>query len=150
MLQAFVPLLEAAHGLDLTDTVRARAELRARLDPSSPQARALGEELLRLCNEGKIANRGELPVKWGRVSKATPETLHQSIDVVLMNGAGPRHRHPAGEVNFCIAVDGAPTFEGEPPGWVVLEPGSTHVPTVRGGTMLIVYLLPRGEMEFLT
>ena len=47
------------------------------------------------------------------------------------------------------AVDGSPTFEGEPPGWVVLEPGSTHVPTVAGGTMLIVYLLPHGEMEFL-
>jgi hypothetical protein len=37
---------------------------------------------------------------------------------------------------------------GEPPGWVVEPPGSVHVPTVAGGTMLIVYLLPRGEIEF--
>jgi hypothetical protein len=88
-------------------------------------------------------------VKWGRVTKATPESLDQSVDVVLMNGAGPKHRHPSGEVNFCVAVEGQPTFDGEPPGWVVLEPGSAHVPTVAGGTMLIVYLLPRGEMEFL-
>ncbi|MEO6708022.1 MAG: DUF4863 family protein [Planctomycetota bacterium] len=148
MLETFRPLLEAATGLDLSDPAKARIELERRLDPSSAKARELSKELLRLCNEGKIANRGEMPVKWGRVAKATPETLDQSIDVVLMNGAGPRHRHPRGEVNFCMAVEGAPTFEGQAPGWVVLPPNSTHVPTVSGGTMLIVYLLPHGEMEF--
>jgi hypothetical protein len=149
MLDTFRPLLEAAQGLDLADPAAARAELARRFDPQSARAKSLAGELLTLCRAGKIAERGELPVKWGRVSKALPETLEQSIDVVLMNGPGPRHRHPAGEVNFCIAVDGSPTFDGEPPGWVVLPPGSTHVPTVSGGTMLIVYLLPRGEMEFL-
>ena len=148
MLETFRPLLEAAQGLDLGDRVRAQVELGRRLDPKSKLARELSAKLVQLCSEGKIANRGELPVKWGRVSKATPETLDQSIDVVLMNGPGPRHRHPAGEVNFCIAVDGAPTFDGQPPGWVVLERNSTHVPTVQGGSMLIVYLLPRGEIEF--
>lgn len=149
MIETFMPLLEAARGLDLSDTANARRTLDARLDPRSPAARALATKLIELCREGKIAARGEMPVKWGRVSKALPESLDQSIDVVLMNGAGPRHRHPAGEVNFCVAVEGAPTFEGQPPGWVVMAPGSTHVPTVAGGTMLIVYLLPRGEMEFL-
>ncbi len=150
MIETFRPLLEAAHGLDLEHPAAARAELVRRLDPNSKAARELAVSLVRLCNEGKIANRGELPVKWGRVSKATPDSLDQSIDVVLMNGAGPRHRHPGGEVNFCIAIDGTPTFEGEPPGWVVMKPGSVHVPTVAGGTMLIVYLLPRGELEFLS
>ena len=66
-----------------------------------------------------------------------------------MNGAGPEHRHPAGEVNYCIALEGNPTFDGAPPGWVVKAPDSTHVPTVEGGTMLIVYLLPGGKIEFL-
>jgi hypothetical protein len=32
---------------------------------------------------------------------------------------------------------------------VVEPPGSEHVPTVAGGRMLIVYLLPQGEIEFL-
>ncbi len=150
MLETFRPLLEAASGLNLEDSFGAHAELVRRLDPDSKAARELAANLVRLCQEGKIANRGEMPVRWGRVSKATPESLEQSIDVVLMNGAGPRHRHPSGEVNFCIAIDGTPTFEGEPPGWVVMKPGSVHVPTVAGGTMLIVYLLPRGEMEFLS
>ncbi|MBK7874837.1 MAG: DUF4863 family protein [Planctomycetes bacterium] len=148
MLDTFRPLLEAAQGLDLADAPSARAELARRLPPQGPAARAVERDLRALLAEGRIADRGELPVKWGRVAKATPETLGFSIDVVLMNGAGPRHLHPRGEVNFCIAMDGAPTFEGDPPGWVVLPAGSTHVPTVAGGTMLIVYLLPDGAVEW--
>ena len=66
-----------------------------------------------------------------------------------MNGPGPRHRHPDGEVSYCLAMDGEPTFDGRPPGWVVLPPDSNHVPTVEGGTMLIAYLLPGGAIEFL-
>jgi hypothetical protein len=66
-----------------------------------------------------------------------------------MTGPGPRHRHPRGELNYCIALEGAPTFMGQAPGWVVEPPGSEHVPTVAGGRMLIVYLLPQGEIEFL-
>jgi hypothetical protein len=31
---------------------------------------------------------------------------------------------------------------------VVERPGSQHVPTVAGGAMLIVYLLPKGQIEF--
>lgn len=149
MLATFRPLLEAAQGLDLSRPDRARAELVRRLDPSGAPAARLNEELLALLAAGRIADRGELPVRYGRVAKATPESLEQSIDVVLMNGAGPRHRHPDGEVNWCVAVDGAPTFEHQGPGWVVLPPGSTHVPEVAGGTMLIVYLLPGGKIEFL-
>lgn len=149
MLDTFRPLLEAAHGLDLTNPVRARAELQQRFSPVSPAAQSLRSELLRLYEEGKIAQNGALPVRWGRAAKATPETLDQSIDVVVMNGPGPLHRHPRGEVNYCIALEGAPRFDGQEPGWVVFPPESRHVPTVSGGTMLIVYLLPQGQIEFI-
>jgi hypothetical protein len=148
MIDTFRPLLDAAQGLDLSDPAGAKQELARRLDPASSRARALNAELQQLLADGRIAERGELPVKWGRVAKAGPETDGFSIDVVLMNGAGPRHRHPNGEINYCVALDGAPRFEGEPPGWVVLRPDSTHVPTVEGGTMLIVYLLPQGAVEW--
>ncbi|MFT4538754.1 MAG: hypothetical protein ACI841_004895 [Planctomycetota bacterium] len=150
MLDTFEPLLKAASELDLSDPAAACTELNARLAPDSPEAAALNDELRSLLDEGRIADRGELPVRWGRVCKATPESLDFSIDVVLMNGAGPRHRHPAGEVNWCIAIDGNPTFMDQPAGWVVEPPDSVHVPTVAGGTMLIVYLLPQGQMEFLS
>lgn len=149
MIGTFRPLLDAAKDLDLTDPAAAEATLRARLDPEGDDARALTAELRELLDAGAIAENGELPVKWGRVAKAGPETDGYSIDVVLMNGAGPRHRHPRGEIDYCIALDGEPTFDGRPPGWVVLPSDSVHVPTVAGGTMLIVYLLPEGEIEFL-
>ncbi|HRV82877.1 MAG TPA: DUF4863 family protein, partial [Planctomycetota bacterium] len=131
------------------DPKAAETELQARWDPQGPGAQALKTDLLRLLEEGKICENGAMPVRWGRVSKATPESLDFSIDVVLMDGAGPRHRHPGGEVDYCIALDGVPTFDGRAPGWVVFGPDSVHIPTVAGGTMLIVYLLPQGAMEFL-
>lgn len=148
MLDTFRPLLEAAQGLDLGLPDQAREELLRRLDPAGPAARKIAEELCALLAQGKIAERGELPVRYGRVAKASAATLDFSIDVVLMNGAGPRHRHPQGEVNYCIALDGAPRFDGHAPGWVVMPPDSSHVPTVEDGTMLIVYLLPQGRIEF--
>lgn len=148
MLETFQPLLDAAHELDLTDPAAAEAALSARFDPEGETASALRETFRRLLEEGAIASRGELPVRWGRVAKASEESRGFSIDVVVMNGPGPEHRHPSGEVNYCIALEGNPTFDGAPPGWVVKPPDSTHVPTVEGGTMLIVYLLPGGAIEF--
>jgi len=149
LLQTFAPLIAAAADLDLSDTAAARAELNQRFDPGSEEARSLNASLVEHLEAGRIAERGELPVCWGRVTKALPESRDLSIDVVHMNGPGPRHRHPRGEVNYCIALEGEPTFDGQPAGWVVMPPDSVHVPTVAGGRMLIVYLLPGGEMEFL-
>lgn len=148
MLDTFRPLLRAAQDLDLADPSAARVELVRRFDPSGQEAEKMHGELKALLAQGRIAGNGEMPVRWGRVAKATAETLGFSIDVVLMDGAGPRHRHPNGEVNYCLAIDGEPRFEGQAPGWVVMPPGSSHVPAVAGGTMLIVYLLPEGAIEF--
>ena len=147
-IETFAPLLDAASGLDLSDPDAAREELGRRFDPTGDAAQELRSELISLLDEGAIADRGEMPVKWGRVAKACEESRNFSIDVVLMNGAGPEHLHPKGEVNYCIALEGTPTFEDQAPGWVVMPTGSTHVPTVAGGTMLIVYLLPDGEIDF--
>jgi hypothetical protein len=149
MIETFRPLLDAARGVDLADAAAAEAELRRRLDPASDAARALNAALVALLAEGAIANRGELPVRWGRVAKAGPETDGFSIDAVHMTGAGPRHRHPAGEIDWCVPLEGEPTFDGRGAGWVVLGPRSEHVPTVAGGAMLVVYLLPDGAIEFL-
>ena len=150
MLDTFLPLLKAAQDLDLAAPAAARAELVKRFDPAGKAAQELNAELRALLEAGKVAERGALPVKYGRAAKSGPATLGFSIDVVHMNGAGPLHRHPNGEVNYCVALDGKPTFDAQAPGWVVFPPGSQHVPTVAGGTMLIVYLLPQGAIEFLT
>jgi hypothetical protein len=149
VLETFRPLLDAARDVDMSDPAAAEADLTARFDPAGDDARVVKDALVRLYEAGEIANRGELPVRWGRAAKAGAATHGFSIDVVVMNGAGPRHRHPQGEIDYCIALDGAPTFDGRGPGWVVLPADSTHVPTVAGGTMLIVYFLPEGSIEFL-
>ena len=149
MLDTFRPLLDAARGVDLSDPEAARATLEERLPFHGDAARALNAELVALLEAGRVAERGELPVRYGRVAKAGDETDGFSIDVVHMSGPGPRHRHPLGEIDYCIALDGDPRFDDQPAGWVVLGPDSVHVPTVRDGTMLIVYLLPEGQIEFL-
>lgn len=148
MLETFKPLIDAATGVDLSDPQAARQTLRDRLDPESEAGRAVSAALVQLLEDGKVADRGAPPVRFSRAAKATEETAGFSIDVVDMTGPGPLHRHPNGEVNWCIALEGAPTFDGEAPGWVVEPPGSEHVPTVEGGRMLIVYLLPEGAIEF--
>jgi hypothetical protein len=150
VIEIFTPLIEAARGLDLSNPEAAEAELERRLSAAGDAALALNGRLQELLDAGSIADRGEPPVRWSRVAKATEETERFSIDAVHMSGPGPRHRHPAGEIDYCIALEGEPTFDGRPPGWVVLPPDSVHVPTVSGGTMLIVYLLPDGAMEFLS
>jgi len=148
MLDTFHPLLSAAHGVDLSNPATARATLTQRLDPQSPAGRHVSDALKALLAAGSICERGALPVRYGRVSKAVPETRDFSIDVVHMNGPGPHHVHPLGEANWCIALEGDPRFDGQPEGWVVMPPGSGHIPTVTGGTMLIVYLLPQGQIQF--
>ena len=143
-------MLDAAQGLDLTDPARAVTELGRRFDPSGAAAQELHKRLVALLETGQIAQRGALPVCYGRVSKAVEETGNFSIDVVHTNGAGPAHVHPAGEVNYLLPLEGSPTFENTAAGWVVMAPGSKHVPQVHGGRMLIVYLLPKGQIEFAT
>jgi uncharacterized protein DUF4863 len=149
ILEVLRPLLEAAQGLDLSDPSAARATLERRFDPHAPAAHGLAEELRSRLERGELCPQGAPPVRWGRVSKAAPETLGFSIDAVHMSAAGPRHRHPAGEINFCVPLSGTPRFETCGGGWVVMPPGSIHVPAVEGGEMLILYFLPGGAMEFL-
>ena len=148
MIETFLPLCRAASEVDL-GAEDATAQLNERFGYESEAGQAFVEAFKALHLEGAVADRGELPVEWGRVSKATEETLGFSLDVVHMNGAGPDHIHPTGEASFCVPLEGEPEFEGMRSGWHVLPPGSRHVPQVKGGRMLIVYLLPNGEMEFL-
>lgn len=84
-------------------------------------------------------------IRFGRLVK----DIHGfSVDAVLMDKAGPKHRHPNGEVDLCFAQNGSPRFDGTPEGWTVYGPDTTHVPTVTGGQMLILYFLPGGAIEF--
>lgn len=89
--------------------------------------------------------KAQAGIRFGRVAK---ELCGFSVDAVLMDVPGPKHRHPNGELDLCFVTKGEPRFDGKPAGWVVYGKNSVHVPTVRGGEMLILYFLPGGAIDF--
>jgi hypothetical protein len=139
------PVAEALRAVDV-DAADASAQTERAAPFAGPAVAAL-----RAAAVANIASEWLLPkaangIRFGRVAK---DLLGFSVDAVLMDVPGPRHRHPNGELDLCIATKGEPRFDGKPTGWVVYGKGSVHVPTVRGGEMLILYFLPAGAIEFL-
>ncbi len=145
---ALAPVLEAVAALDLTAPDAARAALADRFPLDGPLLADVRARVEAGLAEGWLTPRENAGVRFGRVAKAVPETHNLVIDAVLMDGPGPGHTHPAGEVDLCFAVAGTPRFDGQAPGWTVYGPDSWHVPTVSGGTMAILYFLPGGAIRF--
>jgi len=147
LLNALGPLLER-----LIDVDTAAAGATDALNASIPLGGALLrpiEDLVRQgIEEGWLTPRGEPGVRFGRVAKPGQDSRGFSIDAVHMDRPGPEHTHPKGEIDLCFALSGEPRFDGCPAGWLVLPPGSRHVPTVSGGEMAILYFLPDGAIEF--
>jgi hypothetical protein len=139
------PVAEALRAVDVD-----AADASAQTERAAPFAGS-AVAALRAAAVANIASEWLLPkaangIRFGRVAK---DLLGFSVDAVLMDVPGPRHRHPNGELDLCIATKGEPRFDGKPTGWVVYGKGSVHVPTVRDGEMLILYFLPAGAIEFL-
>ena len=140
------PLAQALQGLDVD-----AADAAAVVERAAPFAGAL-VGAVRTAALANVDSEWLLPkaqggIRFGRVAK---ELLGFSVDAVLMDVPGPKHRHGNGEIDLCFTTKGEPRFDGKPAGWVVYGNGSVHVPTVRGGEMLILYFLPGGAIEFLT
>ncbi len=146
IFEALDPILEVAASLDLKDPAGVQERLREVFPSDGPLVSALEETLLKAREEGNLLPKEVGGIRFGRLAK---DRRGFSIDVVEMDGPGPKHRHPKGEIDLCLALEGEPQFDGQPEGWVVYGEDSTHVPTVRGGRMLILYLLPEGAFELL-
>jgi hypothetical protein len=120
--------------------------------PDCERVRAIGAEIERGIADGWLCDRGEPHARFSRLAKPTDRTAGLSIDVVSMTGDAVEHTHPRGEVTIGFAAAGhdpsAVRFEGRPPGWVFLRPGSRHVPRVDGGRMHLMYFLPDGAVEW--
>jgi hypothetical protein len=98
---------------------------------------------------GWMCNREGGGIKYGRVVKPGEGSHGFSVDVVEMeNLAGPHHRHPEGEIDMIMPLAGSAKFDGRGAGWRVYGPGSAHRPTVSDGKALVLYLLPKGRIEF--
>ncbi len=136
---------EQTHALEAT--------LEAEFPYAGPRVQAIGETLARGVADGWLANRGAPDSRFGRVAKASEATHGLSIDVVSMVGSAVEHTHPQGEVT--LGFPARPTrdektcqFEGRDPAWVVMAPGSRHIPTVVGERMNLIYFLPQGAVEW--
>lgn len=88
-------------------------------------------------------------LRYGRIFKPAEDLHGFSVDVVDMKDvAGPHHIHPEGEIDLIMPLDETALFDGRPAGWMVTPAGSAHRPTVTGGRALVLYLLPKGRIEF--
>ncbi len=152
--------MEQAQFTDLVATITRRiagkpldANLESELNAAIPADSAAFRDLFEACRAGIAAgwirNREAGGIRYGRVVKPGPATHGFSIDVVEMNDiAGPHHRHPNGEIDIVMPLEGNARFDGRGAGWMVYGPGTAHRPTVSGGKALILYLLPDGAIEF--
>jgi hypothetical protein len=99
--------------------------------------------------DGWLCNREGGGIRYGRIFKAAEDLHGFSVDVVDMKDiAGPQHVHPLGEIDLNMPVEGDALFDGRPAGWLVCPAGSTHRPTVSRGRSLVLYLLPKGQIQF--
>jgi hypothetical protein len=124
-------------------------DVAARLESAHPMQSPGMKRVRAICVEGVrdgwlVPREAGPACRFGRLAK---DLDGYAVDCVLMSGKALGHTHPRGEVNIAFAWEGEdPRFDGHPAGWVVFPPGSHHVPTVTGGTMLFVYLLPGGDV----
>ena len=139
------PLAQKLIAVDV-DAPDAAAQAERAVPFAGGEVAAVRAAALANVDSGWLLPKAQGGIRFGRVCK---DLLGFTVDAVLMDVPGPRHRHGNGELDLCFATKGEPRFDGHPEGWVVYGKGSVHVPTVRGGEMLILYFLPGGAIEFL-
>ena len=138
-------LLPAVDAVDSTEPKDAAAQLNRALPFDGPAV----TRIFGLCEHGLdggwlVPHPAGPHVRYGRFHK---DLGGYAIDAVVMeNAQGRGHTHTRGEINMCFPLNGVTRFDGLAPGWVVFAPGSHHVPTVTGGTMLFLYFTPGGEV----
>tara|TARA_R110002073_G_scaffold225022_2_gene385276 strand:+ start:8706 stop:9176 length:471 start_codon:yes stop_codon:yes gene_type:complete len=147
LLEALAPIVTLLDTLDPA-SAEAEATLNERYPIDSDEMQGLAAMFAEGVKEGVLCDRDGGPgVTYSRVTKKLG-AADFSIDAVRMDRPALGHTHPAGEFDLCFATDGEPEFDSKKPGWVVYPPGSWHVPSVRGGTMNILYFLPAGAIKF--
>ncbi|HEU4417465.1 MAG TPA: DUF4863 family protein [Planctomycetota bacterium] len=138
------PLARALRAVDVDAPDAAAAAERAAAF-GGPMVRAIAAAATSSIGSEWLLPKSQGGIRFGRVAK---DLEGFSVDAVLMDCPGPRHRHPNGEIDLCLPTKGEPRFDDHAAGWVVYGRNSTHVPTVSSGQMLILYFLPGGAIDF--
>ena len=117
--------------------------------PGSTTYETLKRDCVEGASEGWLCQREAGGIRYGRVFPADDDLHRFSVDVVDMKDVvGPHHRHPNGEIDLVMPLEGDARFDTRAAGWCVYPPGSAHRPTVSSGRALVLYLLPEGSIEF--
>ena len=134
--------------------------LNQRFGPEHANFEKLTGYLRQRVQDGTFCVRENGGIRFDRLAKPSGDTHGLSIDLVYMKAdpqkpcVGPHHIHTAGEVGMIMpevpdAVFDAHHFESDSTaGWYVYPPGHDHFPTADNGSLLVLYLLPEGQIEF--
>ncbi|MBO31604.1 MAG: DUF4863 domain-containing protein [Rhodospirillaceae bacterium] len=122
------------------------AELNEKYPPESNIFNSIRGACDQAIADGWMCNQEHRGIKFGRIIN---DLDGFSVDVVEMNNVvGPHHRHPKGEINMIMPIEGDAKFDDNGEGWFVYGPDTAHRPTVTDGNAIVLYLLPDGEIEF--
>jgi Domain of unknown function (DUF4863) len=85
----------------------------------------------------------------GRLVNSTAGVHQFAVESArLRDVRGNYHRHPLGEINMIQPIDPEGAFCGSGAGWKVFAPDTSHYPTVTGGAVTFIFLLPKGQIEY--
>ena len=141
------PIFAALSGRELDQQLR--HDLNDNFPPDSPEVASLAAALRSGFEQGAIGERPDESTVYQHVESPHEDTAGFSADaVILTNVKGGRHQHPRGEIDLVIPLDEEARFDGKGKGWLVYPPGSGHCPSVTGGSAIILFMLPGGEMMF--
>ena len=127
---------------------RLESELNARFPPDGPYVASIAQACGEAIAAGWMCNRENGGIRYGRVAKPGPVTHDFSIDVVEMPALSGVEAIANGEIDLIMPLEAGARFDDRPGGWLVYGPGSAHRPTVSGGRARVLYLLPKGAIEF--
>lgn len=128
----------AAPGTELLLAERFDANARAATDAS----------LRQLLAEGRIAQHGSEGFRWSVAADASPRTHGFAVLVTRQSGPGLPLALPRGKFTYALPLDQGARLAGtESCGIAICPPARTHVDMVEGGSVLLVHLVPGGNVR---
>ena len=109
---------------------------------------AVDDALRRMLAEGRIAQHGSDGFRWSVAADPSPRTHGFAVLVTLQSGPGLPLALPRGKFTYALPIDQGARLAGtEPCGVAICSPSRSHVDMVEGGSVLLVHLVPGGNLR---